>query len=94
MNVTDIFSTNDIGSLLTDEQREDLKQMGEKFYGSIDMEKYKPIPTDEYKSDLFTENDVKWMEYKKLVIAINSGLMIEDITEDEKNLLNEFGHKS
>jgi hypothetical protein len=80
-----------IGSMLTDEQKADLKAMGEKFYGSIDMEKYKPVPVDEVKGDdLFSEKDILYIKYKQLKVAMNSGLLYEDLTQEELDIYNKF----
>lgn len=80
-----------MGATLTVEQKENLKEMGEKFYGSIDMEKYKPVPADEGDPNkLFTENDAMKIKYCQLKVAMNSGLMREDLTEEELTLLDVF----
>jgi hypothetical protein len=77
-----------MGSMLSDEQKDDLKKMGEKFYGSIDMEKYKPVPTEEFNQESFSEDFVLHVKYNQLQHALESGLLEEDLTEEEREILN------
>lgn len=76
-----------MGSMLSDEQKDDLKKMGEKFYGSIDMEKYKPVPTEEFNQESFSEDFIMSVKYSQLKKALDSGLLEEDLTEEEREIL-------
>jgi len=80
------------GSLLSNEQKNDMKQKGENFYKSIDFEKYHPkIEETNPMGDLLdlseTENLVEQILYKRLLLAIRSGLSVNDLTEEEKESL-------
>jgi len=92
MNLNPFFNNlQNLGGMLSDEQKEDMKQMGEKFYGPIDMEKYRPIPKDEAKEeDLFDEEYLESMKYIQLRKAIDSGLLEEDLTPDEIEILKKY----
>jgi hypothetical protein len=92
MNLNPFFNNlQNLGGMLSDEQKEDMKQMGEKFYGPIDMEKYRPIPKDEAKEeDLFDEEYLERMKYIQLRKAIDSGLLEEDLTPDEIEILKKY----
>lgn len=80
-----------MGSMLSDEQKDDLKKMGERFYGSIDMEKYKPQLTSETPTrDLPDQTEVQLIRYQQLRRALCSGLREEDLSEDERELLEKF----
>lgn len=79
-----------MGSMLSDEQKEDMKKIGEKFYGPIDMEKYKPVPKDEAKEDLFDIEYLERAKYVQLCKAMDSGLLEEDLTPDELEILKKY----
>jgi hypothetical protein len=80
-----------MGSMLSDDQKDDLKKMGERFYGSIDMEKYKPQPVTEGTSRDFPDQDhVHRIRYQQLKRALCSGLQEEDLSEDERELIEKF----
>lgn len=73
-----------MGNILSEDEKLNLKQMGEKFYGNIDMEKYKPTPKEELKNDfIHDENTLERIKYVQLQKAVQSGLSIEDFTDEE-----------
>jgi len=76
-----------MGSMISDEQKADLKRMGERFYENIDMEKFKPVPTEEASGHEFTEDFALLVKYKQLKRAIESGLRDEDLTEEEQEII-------
>jgi hypothetical protein len=68
-----------------------MRKMGEKFYGPIDMDKYRPIPKDEAKEeDLFDEEYLERAKYVQLRKAMDSGLLEEDLTPDEIEILKKY----
>jgi hypothetical protein len=74
MNLNPFFNNlQNLGGMLSDEQKEDMRKMGEKFYGPIDMDKYRPIPKDEAKEeDLFDEEYLERAKYvQKIFLIIN-----------------------
>ena len=80
-----------MGSMLSDDQKDDLKKMGERFYGSIDMDKYKPQPVAEATSrELPDETHLQHIRYEQLRRALSSGLREEDLSDDERELLDKF----
>lgn len=80
-----------MGSMLSDEQKEDLKSIGEKYYGNMDMDKYKPVPKDEAKEDdLFSVDYLERVKYQQLCKALDSGLLEEDLTPDELEILKKY----
>jgi hypothetical protein len=80
-----------MGSMLSDDQKDDLKKMGERFYGSIDMDKYKPQPVIEGMTRDFPDQDqVHRVRYEQLRRALCSGLREEDLSDDERELLEKF----
>jgi hypothetical protein len=92
MNLNPFFNNlQNLGGMLSDEQKEDMRKMGEKFYGPIDMDKYRPIPKDEAKEeDLFDEEYLERAKYVQLRKAIDSGLLEEDLTPDEIEILKKY----
>lgn len=80
-----------MGSMLSDDQKEDLKAMGERFYGSIDMDKYKPqLVTEGTTRELPDESHHQLIRYQQLRRALCSGLREEDLSDDERELLEKF----
>jgi|688.fasta_scaffold368682_3 hypothetical protein len=79
-----------LSGMLSDEQKDDLKQMGERFYGPIDMDKYRPVPKEEAKDDLFSVEYLERAKYVQLQKAIDSGLLEEDLTPDELEILKKY----
>jgi hypothetical protein len=80
-----------MGHMLSDEQKADLKQMGERFYGSIDMDKYRPRLTSESSNELLPDQDVlRRIRFLQLQRALESGLQEDDLSEDERELVREF----
>lgn len=95
----DFFSEvrKNMGSLLSDEQKEDLQEAGRKFYDSIDIDKFKPIPAEEAKDEqttLFDEEHFDRIRYLQLQKALNSGLLETDLDDDERKLLTLFKNSS
>jgi hypothetical protein len=92
MNLNPFFNNlQNLGGMLSDEQKEDMRKMGEKFYGPIDMDKYRPIPKDEAKEeDLFDEEYLERAKYVQLRKAMDSGLLEEDLTPDEIEILKKY----
>jgi len=91
--MNDFFSDlrESIGTLMDDDQKADLKRMGEKFYGSIDMDKYQPRLASEAKDEpLIDAEIVERMRYIQLKKAIESGLQPEDLSDDERELMEKF----
>lgn len=81
-----------VGTLMDDDQKADLKAMGEQFYGSIDMDKYQPKPATEGITNL-PEHDSEIVDrtrYHQLKKAIASGLQPDDLSDDERELLTKF----
>lgn len=94
--MSDNFFDNldNMGSMLSDEQKQDMKAMGEKFYGSIDVDHYKPIPADDPRRDeLFPEDALERMQFIQLRKAIDSGLLLEDFTKDEMQIFKKYHNK-
>lgn len=80
-----------LGAMLTDDQKADLRQMGERFYGSIDMDKYKPVPKDEAPAHALTEeHHLLQIQYWQLRKALDSGLLEEDLTPDERDTIHAY----
>lgn len=84
-----------MGASMSPEQLQNMKEMGEKFYESIDMDKYKPKEATkenlhEFLSLMTTEEQLMSMKYKELVSALNSGLSEEELTEKEQEILSYF----
>lgn len=80
---------------IPEEQLQTMKEMGEKFYGNIDMDKYRPREATEenlkeFLSSTVTENQLQKIKYKQITAALKSGLLIEELTQDEKNILKLF----
>ena len=91
--MNDFFSDirDSIGTMMDDDQKADLKRMGEKFYGSIDMDKYQPRLASEAKDEpLIDAEIVERMRYIQLKKAIESGLQPEDLSDDERELMEKF----
>ena len=90
MNFFDDVRQN-MGSMVSPEQQDDLKQMGERFYGSIDLDKYKPIPADEApQGPEYHADDLIRLQYYQLKKALDSGLLSEDLTEEERQVIRAF----
>ncbi len=84
-------SIQNLGSMLSDEQKEDLKTMGEKFYGSIDMDQYRPVPAEEAQPEkIFSQEQLERIQYGQLLVALNSGLLEEDLTPEESEILKKY----
>lgn len=79
-----------MGSMLSDEQKDNLKAIGEKYYGNMDMEKYKPTPKEEAKDDLFSVDYLERVKYQQLCKALDSGLLEDDLTPDELEILKKY----
>jgi hypothetical protein len=84
---------DNLSGMLSDEQKEDMKRIGERFYGPIDMEKYKPIPKEEAKDDLFDTHYLERVKYAQLCTALNSGLLEEDLTPDEIEIFKKYSQQ-
>jgi hypothetical protein len=72
--------------MLSDEQKDDLKKMGEKFYQDIDMDKYRPVPAE----DAVPIENLIDLDHRKMIQiqkALDSGLQWEDLTEEEQSLM-------
>lgn len=88
-----------MGSMLSDEQKEDLKEMGERFYRDIDMERYKPVPTSAvqehsapmHEEDFQGQEHLDRIRYYQLRRALDSGLLEEDLSDGELELVRRFG---
>lgn len=81
------------GGILSDEQKEDMRKIGERFYGSIDMDKYKPIPKEEAKEDVFEIEYLERTKYNQLRKALDSGLLEEDLTPDELEIFKKYSQQ-
>lgn len=81
-----------LGANMDDKDKENMKRLGEKFYGSIDMEKYAPKPPSEA-ADPLNDQDIQKVKYFQLEKALMSGLLEEDLDDEEKKLLNCFRKK-
>ena len=91
INLNPFFNNLDnLGGMLSDEQKEDMKKIGEQFYGPIDMDKYRPIPKEEAKEDLFDLEYLEHAKYVQLRKAMDSGLLEEDLTPDEIEILKKY----
>ncbi len=77
--------------MLSDDQKEDMRQMGERFYGSIDMDKYRPRPAEELKHDdwLDPQHHEKIL-FVQLQRAMDSGLRMEDLDDEERALFEKY----
>lgn len=76
--------------MLSDEQKDELKKLGEKFYRDIDMEKYRPVPSEEavpLEELIGTEYREK-IQIEHIKRALQSGLSEEDLSSEERSLLN------
>ena len=83
---------------ITEDEIKTLKEMGEKFYNSIDMELYKPKEASEENLKLFlqsmnTEEQLEKIKYKQIIAAIKSGLTIDELSYEEKEILNKFSQE-
>lgn len=79
-----------MGSILSEEQKRDLEQMGEAYFEHIDVDKYKPVRPEEYKDqqqqDEFRFANHERYEYARIVLSLRSGLEYDDLNEFEKEL--------
>lgn len=82
-----------MGSMMSDDQKADLKRMGERFYENIDMDLYKPVPTEEAKNDFFSKDMSLFVRYNQLKRALESGLLEEDLTEEEQEIIRKVENK-
>jgi hypothetical protein len=82
-----------LSGMLSDEQKEDMKRIGERFYGPIDMDKYKPTPKDEAKDDMVDVEYLERVKYAQLCKALDSGLLEEDLTSDEIELFKKYSQQ-
>ena len=78
-----------VSQMIDESEKELLKKLGEKFYGNMDMEKYGPKFANE-NTDLRDDEDIRKIKYFQLKKAMQSGLLFEDLSEDEKALVEEF----
>lgn len=77
--------------ILSEEQKEEYKRMGEEFYGNIDMDKYKPIPTEDGRVETTVGiTDPELIAYGRLLKAIESGLLVEDFTDEEMEIYKKY----
>lgn len=85
-------SLQNMSSMLSDDQKKDLKEMGEKFYRDIDMEKYRPVPTEEAVSleELVGVEFQERLQVQQIQKALDSGLQWDDLSEDEQLLLKKY----
>lgn len=87
-------SFQNFGSMLSDDERQNLKALGEKFYADIDMVKFKPKPAEEYdpKQDPIAMESERYerMMVQELVSALNSGLAFDDFTPEEQSLFKKY----
>ena len=84
-----LFDTsNNLGYSMDEKERDELKRMGEKFYENIDMEKYSPKEVLSYPE--IDRDQEKLIRYKQLQYAIRSGLIYEDLSDEEKELIKEI----
>ena len=102
VNLYNSISSDDLFSQFTpsnyqidEEQLENMREMGKKFYGNIDMDKYAPKDAteenlQEFLSSVSTEEQLQNLKYRQITAALKSGLLIEELTEDEKNILKLF----
>lgn len=80
-----------MGAALSDEQKEDLKKMGERFYGSIDMDRYKPkLASEASFDDLVDTEQLERIQYHQLQRALDSGLQEDDLSDNERELVRKF----
>ena len=82
-----------VSQMIDESEKEMLKKLGEKFYGNIDMDKYGPKFADE-NTDLRDEDDIRKIKYFQLKKAMQSGLLREDLSDEEKSLVDEFEQKN
>lgn len=94
INSSSLFSEipSRYGNMLSPQQQEEMKKKGEAFYNSIDFDKYRPkIDDSNCTSDLLDSNEtdkhIEQIQYNQLMLAIRSGLKLEDLTDEEKNLM-------
>lgn len=96
INTDDLFSQFTPSNYQIDEEQlENMREMGKKFYGNIDMDKYAPKDAteenlQEFLSSVSTEEQLQKLKYRQITAALKSGLLIEELTEDEKNILKLF----
>lgn len=80
---------------ISEEEMETLKEMGEKFYNSIDMDLYQPKEASEenlkmFLDSMYTEEQLEKIKYKQIVASLKSGLDMDELTQDEKELLEKY----
>jgi len=96
INTDDLFSQFTPSNYQIDEEQlENMREMGKKFYGNIDMDKYAPKDAteenlQEFLSSMSTEEQLQNLKYRQITAALKSGLLIEELTEEEKNILKLF----
>lgn len=78
-----------LGENMDEKDKENMKRLGEKFYGNIDMDKYAPKPPNEA-VDPLDNQDIRKIKYFQLEKALISGLLEEDLDDEEKELLKDF----
>ena len=87
---------NNLGSMLSEGEKENLKALGEKFYADIDMEKYKPLPVDPTSvnaaavSEPMDSHVYEVLLVSELERALKSGLPFEELSENEQSLFKKY----
>lgn len=83
---------DDMGIVLSEEQKEEYRKMGEKFYGNIDMDKFKPTPTEHASHIENNMIDSELIAYGRLLKAIESGLLADDFSDEEMEIYKKYHH--
>lgn len=86
---------NQFGSMMSDEQKEELKNSGEQFYENIDIDSFAPKEASEENNQQFlnsmaTEEKLLKIKYIQIKSALNSGLLKNELTNDELEVLEYF----
>lgn len=80
-----------MGSLMSEEDIEHLQRLGNIFFANIDVDKFKPVPSEEFKEDFTMDKDV--FDYLKVKAAVQSGLNPNELSDHEKELLEKYSQK-
>jgi len=76
-----------LGATMSEEDKQKLEEAGEKYFQHIDVDKYKPVPADEFKyDDNLMMADSEYYEFERIVLTLKSGLEYDDLTEREQEL--------